>query len=97
MIFRSKWIVASVFLLTLMLKPVLADSVRCGSHIISAGERHGTDKYEVLKKCGEPTIRAGNTWIYEQTGGARRVVVFGADGNLSRITYSSTNNLSDRR
>ncbi len=85
MTYKSILIVASVFLLTLMLKPALADSVRCGSHIISAGERHGTDKYEVLKKCGEPTIRAGNTWIYEKSRGAKRVMVFDASGKLSRI------------
>lgn len=82
---KSKLIVASVFLLTLLLKPALADSVRCGSHIISTGERHGTDKYEVLKKCGEPTIRAGNTWIYEKSHGAKTIVVFDASGKLSRI------------
>ncbi len=85
MTYKSKLIVASVFLLTLMLKSALADSVRCGSHIISTGERHGTDKYEVLKKCGEPTIRAGNTWIYEKSSGAKSVMVFDASGKLSRI------------
>jgi len=88
MISKSKWIVASVlFLSTLMLEPAFAiGSMRCGTHIISAGARNGTDRYEVLKKCGEPTQRHGDTWIYELTGGARRVVVFGADGNLSRIS-----------
>ncbi len=85
MTYKSKLIVASVFLLTLMLKPALADSVRCGSHIISSGERHGTDKYEVLKKCGEPAIRAGDTWIYEKSHGAKTIVVFDASGKLSRI------------
>ena len=85
MSYKSKLIVASVFLLTLLLKPALADSMRCGSHIISSGERHGTDKYEVLKKCGEPAIRAGNTWIYEKSHGAKTIVVFDASGKLSRI------------
>jgi hypothetical protein len=85
MTYKSKLIVASVFLLTLMLESALADSVRCGSHIISTGERHGTDKYEVLKKCGEPTIRAGNTWIYEKPNASKSVMVFDASGKLSRI------------
>ncbi len=85
MTYKSKLIVASVFLLTLMLKPALADSVRCGSHILSTGGRHSADKYEVLKKCGEPTIRAGNTWIYEKSHGAKSVMVFDASGKLSRI------------
>ncbi len=86
MICKLKWIAASVFLLSsLMLEPAYADSTRCGTHILSSGERHGTDKYEVLKKCGEPTIRAGNTWIYEKSHGAKTIVVFDASGKLSRI------------
>ena len=86
MICKLKWIVASVFLLsTLMLEPAVADSTRCGQYIISSGERHGTDKYEVLKKCGEPAVRAGDTWIYERSHGAKIVMVFDASGKLSRI------------
>jgi len=85
MICKSKLIVASVFLWALMPEPALADSMRCGSHIISTGGLHGPGKYEVLKKCGEPTVRSGNTWIYEQSGGVRSVVVFDASGSLSRI------------
>jgi hypothetical protein len=61
-------------------------SIRCGSHIISAGERQNTKKYEVLKKCGEPTIRQGDTWIYELSGQTRRVVVFDAGGRVMRIS-----------
>ena len=87
MICKSKWIVASVILLsTLLMELALAaDSIRCGTHIITAGGRHGPGKYEVLKKCGEPTARYGDTWVYEQHGGVRRVVVFDASGNLARI------------
>ncbi len=85
MTYKSILIIASVFLLAFMLKPALADSVRCGSHIISSGERHGTDKYEVLKKCGEPTIRAGDIWIYEKARGAKTIMVFDASGKLSSI------------
>ena len=85
MTYKSILIIASVFLLAFMLKPALADSVRCGSHIISSGERHGTDKYEVLKKCGEPTIRAGDIWIYEKARGVKTIMVFDASGKLSSI------------
>lgn len=87
MICKSKWIVASIILLsTLLMELALAaDSIRCGTHIITAGGRHGPGKYEVLKKCGEPTSRSGNTWVYEQHGGVRRVVVFDASDNLARI------------
>jgi hypothetical protein len=84
---KSKWTIASVFLLSnLMVEPAFADgSMRCGTHIISSGERRGPDKYEVLKKCGEPTNRSGSTWTYEQSGGATRVVVFDQSGKVSRI------------
>ena len=85
MINKSILIAASVFLLPLMPEPALADSVRCGSHILSTVSRHGTDKYEVLKKCGEPTTRAGNTWIYEKSNVSKNVLVFDASGRLMRI------------
>jgi hypothetical protein len=86
MTYKSVLIVASVFLLsTLMLEPAYADSTRCGKHVVSSGQRQGTDKYEVLKKCGEPTTRAGNTWIYEKSGGITTVMVFDDLGNLSAI------------
>ena len=87
MTYKSELIVASIFLLsTLMLEPAFADSTRCGRHVISTGQRKGTDKYEVLKKCGEPTTRAGNTWIYQKKpGSAKKVMVFDGLGNLSSI------------
>ena len=85
MIHMSKLIVAGVFLSALMLEPAFADSMRCGSHIISAGGLHGPGTYEVLKKCGEPTVRSGNTWVYEKPGGVRYVVVFDSSGGLMRI------------
>ena len=86
MICRSIMIVASTFiLLTLMPEPVFASgSMRCGSHIVSAGQRHGPGKYEVLKKCGEPTVRNGDTWIYDR-GSKQYAVMFDASGRLMRI------------
>jgi hypothetical protein len=85
MICTSKLIVAGVFLSALMFEPAFADSMRCGSHIISAGGLHGPGKYEVLKKCGEPTVRSGNTWVYDRPGGVKYVVVFDSNGNLVQI------------
>ena len=40
---------------------------------------------EILKKCGEPTVRSGDTWIYDKPGGVKYVVVFDAAGYLARI------------
>ncbi len=86
MICKSKWIVASGILLSMLLiETASAGSMRCGSHIISTGGLHGPGKYEVLKKCGEPTVRSGDTWIYDKPGGVKYVVVFDASGYLARI------------
>ncbi len=82
---KSLLIVASVFLWALMPEPALADSMRCGTHIISSGGLHGPGKYEVLKKCGQPTARSGDTWVYERPGGVKYVVVFDASGYVARI------------
>ena len=83
--YTSKLIVALVLVSVLMLESAFAESTRCGQHIISSGERHGTDKYEVLKKCGEPTIRTSDTWIYEKSRDKKVIMVFDASGKLSRI------------
>ncbi len=81
-----KWIVASGVLLSMLLmESVFAGSMRCGTHLISTGGRPGPGKYEVLKKCGEPTIRSGDTWIYDRPGSVKYVVVFDAAGYLARI------------
>jgi hypothetical protein len=51
-------------------------SMRCGTYLIYAGG--GKDSalmYEVLKKCGEPEAKQGNTWIYRQ-GSMQRVLTF---------------------
>jgi len=83
---KSKWIVASGILLSMLLiETAFAGSMRCGSHIISTGGLHGPGKYEVLKKCGEPSVRSGDTWIYDKPGGVKYVVVFDASGYLARI------------
>ena len=86
MICKSIWIAASTALLSIFfMQTALADSMRCGTHLLSTGGRPGPGKYEVLKKCGEPTTRSGDTWIYDKPGGKKYVVVFDAAGYLARI------------
>ena len=58
-------------------------SMRCGTHLITAGQRHGPMRYEVLKKCGEPTERLGYTWVYEK-GSKTYVATFDHSGRLMR-------------
>ncbi|QBQ55911.1 DUF2845 domain-containing protein [Nitrosococcus wardiae] len=38
-------------------------SVRCGKWILESGV--GTSNYTVLRKCGEPTFKDSNRWIYD--------------------------------
>ena len=63
-------------------------SMRCGRYLIHAGG--GNDSalmYEVLKKCGEPEAKQGNTWIYIQ-GSMQRVLTFNYEGRLQLIESS---------
>ncbi|MGI9329767.1 MAG: DUF2845 domain-containing protein [Gammaproteobacteria bacterium] len=62
-----------------------AASMRCGTHIVSDSQRNGMGKYEVLKRCGEPTERFGNTWVYDRPGQFKRTLRFAPDGRLSKI------------
>jgi len=66
------------------LEPALA-GMRCGTHIISAGQRDAPGKYEVLKRCGEPTQRYGDSWIYEKSSSVRYELRFDSDGRLIAI------------
>ena len=60
-------------------------SMRCGRYLIYAGGgKDAALMYEVLKKCGEPEAKQGDTWIYVQ-GNARRVLTFNYEGKLQLI------------
>jgi hypothetical protein len=79
-------LVAATLFSTLAMQTASASgSMRCGTHIISSGQRKGTSKYEVLSKCGEPAERFGNTWIYKR-GSATYEVHFNSSGDLIRIS-----------
>ncbi|MBT8443773.1 MAG: DUF2845 domain-containing protein [Gammaproteobacteria bacterium] len=82
---KSLLIITAIVLSALTLEPAVASgSMRCGTHIISAGGRTGTGMYEVLKKCGEPTERFGNTWVYKR-GSTQYTVRFNSEGAVTRI------------
>jgi hypothetical protein len=60
-------------------------SIRCGNNLVHAGGgKDSSGMYEVLKKCGEPVAKHGNTWIYEQ-GNMNRVLTFNHQGRLQTI------------
>jgi len=59
-------------------------SMRCGGHLITGENRRGPTQYEVLKKCGEPTVRQASMWIYDKPGRPKKVLHFDG-GRLERI------------
>lgn len=76
---------------TLVLALGLTDSalasgtMKCGTHIISAGQGKPVGQYEVLKRCGEPTFRQGNTWLYERSSSVTRSIRFNSNGMIVAI------------
>ena len=60
-----------------------AGTMNCGVHFIQDDTRAPVSKYEVLKKCGEPKSREGDTWFYER-GGTVVAVTF-KSGRISSI------------
>ena len=81
--YMTKTIVAAI-LFTMAIDSAMARSLRCGTHIISTGQRSSPGMYEVLKRCGEPKARYGNTWIYER-GSVTYVLTFSSNGQINLI------------
>ena len=81
---KLKLIIASVVLCAIAGNPALANSMRCGTHLITGGDTGSPGKYEILKRCGEPTARYGNTWVYKKRGVAN-VLRFTSEGQLNYI------------
>ena len=80
-------VIAAGLVLTLVAMQSMASdrSIRCGTYLIHAGGgKDSAGMYEVLKKCGEPEAKNGNTWIYVQ-GSMRRILTFNYEGRLARI------------
>ena len=77
---------AGFILLTAVTQSLASDrSIRCGTYLIyGGGGSTSAGMYEVLKKCGEPETKYGDTWIYIQ-GSMRRILTFNYEGRLLRI------------
>ncbi|MFW2372034.1 MAG: DUF2845 domain-containing protein [Gammaproteobacteria bacterium] len=79
-------LLVAAFLLGLFtLESAIAGSMRCGVHTVSDGGRYPPGKYEILKKCGEPTYKEGNTWVYESQSKIRQVLRFDDANSLISI------------
>jgi hypothetical protein len=64
-------------------------SVRCGKWIVESGV--GLSNYAVLKKCGEPTFRDGNRWIYNESSRKFTKILVFHEGKLEFIREESRN------
>ena len=83
----NRYMLRTAVLSTLVLsslQPAFADSLKCGVYLIQEGERRPSGKYEVLKKCGEPASRQGNSWVYDR-GGTAKIVTFNDSGQVASI------------
>jgi len=55
-------------------RPASAASMRCGEDIVNVGD----PEFVVLQKCGPPTYKQGDQWIYDRGAGSfLKIVVFG--------------------
>lgn len=80
-----KFIGAAVLLAVALMEPATAGSLKCGTHIISSGQNNSPGMYEVLKRCGEPSARQGDTWIYKMSSSVSRQIRFDRSGNILDI------------
>ena len=85
MIKTFKFTGAVLLLAIAFMEPAAAGSMSCGTHIISSGQGNSPGQYEVLKRCGEPTFRQGNTWIYERSSSVSRKIRFDSNGMILDI------------
>ena len=60
---------------------VFADGMRCGGAIVEIGDT----EYEVVRKCGQPSYKNANRWIYDRgVGRFIKILNFG-NGKLLSI------------
>jgi len=79
----NRWLVLSAILGMFAVNHAQAGTISCGVHYIQDGQRSSATKYEVLKKCGEPKIREGDSWIYSK--GGREIEVYFQNGKVDSI------------
>lgn len=80
-----KLIAMALFLVAGFMQTASAGSMRCGTHIISSGQNNSPGQYEVLKRCGEPDARQGDTWIYEKSSSVTKQIRFDRNGRILEI------------
>lgn len=81
----TKLAIAGTLVSLVMIEVASARSMRCGTHVISTGQRSSPGMYEVLKRCGEPDSRYGNTWVYKKSSSVSYVLTFSSNGQIRSI------------
>ena len=82
---KLKLIIASLFISIFITESAMArGSMRCGTQMITSDPAGPSGKYEVLKRCGDPTERYGDTWIYKR-GSVTHTLEFSSNGQLRNI------------
>ena len=80
-----KLIIASILISIVITESAMArGSMRCGTHMITSDPSRPSGKYEVLKRCGEPAERYGDTWLYKR-GSLTHTLEFSSNGQLKNI------------
>ena len=64
-----------------------AGSMSCGGALISDDQPDGQSTHRILAKCGEPTARDGNDWLYDRAdlGEGTYILHFNDSGRLESI------------
>jgi hypothetical protein len=76
-----KWLIV-VMMVGFFANSLFADEIldlQCGTSII---ERDASEA-EVLEKCGEPTYKDGNQWIYDRGETEKLKIVYIIDGRVA--------------
>lgn len=79
------WTIIGFALLLAATSSASADSMQCNGNLVSSGDSQAS----VLEKCGEPTSRDGDQWMYQLDDSLSKIVTFGGgivltitDGNF---------------
>ena len=81
---KNKVAVITLALTALSLQSGSVVAMSCGTHVISSGQENSPGQYEVLKRCGEPDSRQGDTWIYKR-GSVTKKIRFDRNGRIVEI------------
>lgn len=66
---------------------VQAGSIYCGDALVTDDQPDGQFQQQILAKCGEPTSRDGDDWLYDRSdvGEGTYVLHFNDSGQLESI------------